>query len=85
LKRQGSKVTVTAILLKAIAVAQTKHPGTRTELIPFGRTVTYENIVAGFTVERTVRDEETVFFGEIEAPHQKSISRIAVSFRRSIQ
>ncbi len=85
LKREGSKVTVTAILLKAIAVAQTNHPGTRTELIPFGRTVTYENIVAGFTVERTVRDEDTVFFGEIEAPHQKSISAIAEELTQYVE
>ncbi len=85
LKQEGSKVTVTAILLKAIAVAQKTHPGTRTELIPFGRTVTYENIVAGFTVERNVRDEDTVFFGEIEAPHLKSVSTIAEELTQYVE
>lgn len=85
LKAEGSKITVTAILLKAIAVAQKNHPASRTELVPFGRTVTYEDIVAGFTVERMMRDEDTVFFGEIESPHEKSISRIAEELTQYVE
>ena len=85
LKRQGSKVTITAIFLKAIAVAQVNHPSTRSELLPFGRTVTYENIVAGFTIERSIRDEDTVFFGEIDAPHEKSVSKIAEELTQYVE
>lgn len=77
LKNQGIKITVTAILLKAIAIAQKKHPSSRSDVLPFGIVVTYEDIVAGFTIERSEESHDTVFFGEIESPHEKSLSEIA--------
>lgn len=70
-------VTVTAFLLKAIALAQLNHPASRTLLLPGLRMVTFEEIVAGFTVEREVNGSPVVFFGEIEGPVQKSISELA--------
>ena len=77
LKKDGIKITVTAILLKAIAIAQKKHPHSRSDVLPFGIVVTYEDIVAGFTIERSEDTQDTVFFGEIESPHEKSLSAIA--------
>lgn len=74
---RGNKITITAILLKAIALAQRHHPASRTELLPFGDSVTYDDIVAGFTVEREVGGKLTVFFGEITSPETKSIEEIA--------
>ncbi len=76
-----NKITITAILLKAIALAQRHHPATRTEVLPLGDTVTYDDIVAGFTVEREVDGEPTVFFGEIVSPETKSIEEIAHELR----
>lgn len=77
LEELGHRVTVTAILLKAIAIAQLHHPASRTFCLPGSRTVTYNDIVAGFTVERLIENEPIVFFGEIEKPHQKSIIEIS--------
>ncbi len=77
LAEKGSKITVTAILMKAIALAQKAHPASRSEILPFGRVVTYEDIVAGFTVERNEDGQDTVFFGEIERPDVKSLADIA--------
>ncbi|MBX9572766.1 MAG: 2-oxo acid dehydrogenase subunit E2 [Candidatus Obscuribacterales bacterium] len=77
LQNDGSKITVTAILMKAIAEAQKLHPTSRSEILPFGRIVTYENIVGGFTIERREDGGDTVFFGEIERPDTKSLTRIA--------
>lgn len=76
LKRAGQSVTITAILLKAIAVAQKMHPESRTEWLPFGRRVTYNTIVAGFTVERMIDGQATVLLGEIESPLEKSLADI---------
>lgn len=76
-KAVGSKVTVTAILLKAIAIAQRSHPQTRTAALPWGRTVTFNDIVAGFTVERFVGNQPAVFFGAINNPDTKSVEEIA--------
>ena len=73
---QGEKITPTAFLLKAISLAQKNHPVARTFSLPFGRTVTYNDIVAGFTVEREVKGKPVVFFGEIEDPVQKSLLQI---------
>lgn len=81
LKARGHKTTVTAIFLKAIGVAQQWHPDSRTEILPFGRQVTYENIVAGFTVERMINGQPTVLLGEIADPHSKSIVEIAEELR----
>lgn len=77
LESQGHRITITAILLKAISTAQVDYPGSRTELLLWGKSVTYESIVGGFTVERELEEEKTVFFGEIEAPHNKSLPEIA--------
>jgi len=81
LKAQGQNATVTAILLKAIAVAQTLHPESRTEMLPFGRQVTYNEIVAGFTLERVIDGQPTVFLGEIEKPLEKSLEEIGAHLK----
>ncbi|MBZ0189532.1 MAG: 2-oxo acid dehydrogenase subunit E2 [Candidatus Obscuribacterales bacterium] len=77
LRERGEKITVTSIFLKAIGIAQQSHPMSRTEVLPFGRLVTYEDIVAGFTVERMINGQPTVFLGEVSDPHTKSIVEIA--------
>lgn len=77
LKAHGVKATVTSVLIKAIAIAQQYHSKSRTESIPFGSLVTYSTIVAGFTVERLVDGQPTVFLGEIIEPNKKSISQIS--------
>ncbi len=77
LQKCGTKITVTAILLKAIAIAQKNHPSSRSDVLPFGIVVTYENIVAGFTIERNEDKHDTVFFGEIESPDEKTLTQIA--------
>lgn len=81
LKKAGQNVTVTAILLKAIAVAQKIHPESRTEWLPFGQRVTYQTIVAGFTVERNIDGQQTVLLGEIEHPIEKSFDEIAAELK----
>ncbi|MGD9683715.1 MAG: 2-oxo acid dehydrogenase subunit E2 [Candidatus Obscuribacterales bacterium] len=82
LRERGIRATITSVLIKAIAIAQRTHAMSRTESIPFGSLVTYGNIVAGFTVERTVDGQPTVFLGEIEHPDQKSIEQIASELKR---
>lgn len=77
MESSGHKVTATAIILKAIAIAQTNCSASRTQRIPVFQTVTYEDVVAGFTVEREVDGKPVVFFGEIEAPDKKSVFEIA--------
>ena len=81
LVQQGRKITVTAILLKAIGIAQRSHPASRTARLPWGRTVVFHNIVAGFTVERFVGSQQAVFFGAIEAPDTKPLVEIAGELR----
>jgi len=73
----GQRVTITAILLKAIAIAQRHHPASRTALLPWGRVVTFNEIVAGFTVERNVDCGPAVFLGTIHQADSKSIEEIA--------
>jgi len=82
LMASGKRVTVTAILLKAIAIAQRTHPASRSALLPWGRTVTFHDIVAGFTVERFVGTQPTVFFGAIDGPDRKPIDQIADELRQ---
>ncbi len=77
LKAAGVKTTVTAILLKAIGIAQRTHPDSRTAIYPWGKMVTLNEIVAGFTVERNVGTQPAVFFGAIDAPDTKSVEEIA--------
>ncbi|MBK9145120.1 MAG: 2-oxo acid dehydrogenase subunit E2 [Candidatus Melainabacteria bacterium] len=81
LASRGSRVTVTAILLKAVAIAQQEHPRSRTEVLPFGREVTYHDIVAGFTAERVINGQPTVFLGEIDAPITKPLREIALELK----
>lgn len=81
LANKGIRVTVTAILLKAIAIAQMTHPRSRTEALPFRGEVTYHEIVAGFTAERVVNGQPTVFLGEIDAPITKSLHQIALELK----
>lgn len=76
-EKDGVKITFTAILLKAIAIAQKAHPMSRSELLPFGRLVTYESIVGGVTVEREKEGSNTVFFAEVEDLHNKTLATIA--------
>lgn len=81
LSRLGHKTTVTAILLKAIAIAQRNHPDTRTAVLPWGKTVTFNEIVAGFTVERFVGTQPALFFGAIQQADTKSVEEIALELR----
>lgn len=76
-RKRGEKITVTAIILKAIAIAQVKHPSTRTAILPWNRVVTLNDIVGSFTVERFVDGQPAVYFGTIKAPHTKSLPEIA--------
>ena len=70
-------MTVTAFILKAVAIAQKSHPLSRTFYLPGRRIVTYEDVVAGFTVERLVDNEPIVFFGEIEHADDKPLLELA--------
>lgn len=81
LKEKGVKMTVTAILLKSIGIAQRLHPASRTAILPWGRTVTFNDIVAGFTVERYVESQPSVFFGSITSPDSKPLAAIAEELR----
>ncbi len=73
---KGRHLTVTAVLLKAIAIAQRSHPDSRAFQFPWGRVATFDEIVAGFTVEREVGDQPAVFFGTIDSPDEKSLDKI---------
>ena len=77
----GHKVTITAIVLKAISVAQRNHPASRSLLLPWGPVVTLNEIVAGFTVEREVADGPAVFLGAIRNADTKSVEDIASELR----
>lgn len=77
LAERGVRVTVTAILIKAIAMAQRKHPLSRSIMLPFGKKLALESIMAGFTVERFITGQPAVFFGVIENPVEKSVEEIA--------
>jgi pyruvate/2-oxoglutarate dehydrogenase complex dihydrolipoamide acyltransferase (E2) component len=81
MKDNGERVTVTAFLLKAIGIAQRSHPHSRTAVLPWGRIVTFNEIVAGFTVERFVGCQPAVFFGAITSPDTKSVQDIADELR----
>lgn len=81
MSRLGKRVTPTAFLLKCIGIAQKAHPDTRTTVLPFGRSVTFENIVAGFTVERFINSQPALFFGAIDSPDQKSLEEITAELQ----
>lgn len=85
LASRGPKITVTAILLKAVALAQQAHPMSRSIRLPWGNRVTLERPVAGFTVERMVGDQPAVFFGVIDDPVNSSLANIAENLREHSQ
>lgn len=85
LAARGSKITVTAILLKAVALAQQAHPMSRTIKLPWGNRVTLECPVAGFTVERLVGEQPAVFFGVIDDPLNSTLVSIAEELREHSQ
>src|SRR5262249_34329160 len=77
LKENGYKTTATAIFLKAIAIAQRSPPESRSAVLPWGKLVTFRDIVAGFTVERMIGSQPAVFFGAIEHADTKPLAEIA--------
>jgi hypothetical protein len=76
LAAHGVKITITAILLKAISIAQLAHPASRSFQLASGIRVTEKEPIAGFTVERTVEGQPVVFFAVIRAAHEKSLEAI---------
>jgi pyruvate dehydrogenase E2 component (dihydrolipoamide acetyltransferase) len=81
LKNMGRKITITAIILKAIAIAQRSHPASRTAALPFGKRAILKKIVAGFTVERFIGSQPAVYFGEITEPDTKPLEQISKELR----
>jgi hypothetical protein len=77
LAERGVRVTVTALLLKAIGIAQRNHPESRSALLPWGQIMVINRIVAGFTVEKIVDDEPAVYLGIIEEPDIKPLVEIS--------
>lgn len=77
LSRRGVKLTVTALLLKAIGIAQRDYPETRSVLLPWRQILVLERIVAGFTVEKILDGEPAVYLGVIEDPDTKPLETIA--------
>ena len=77
LSQDGEKITITALLLKAISIAQLEHPESRSYKVPWGYKVVRKEPVAGFTVERIVDGRPAVFFGSINNAHTKSLKEIA--------
>lgn len=77
LAEQGIRVTITAVLIKAIALAQKSHPLSRSIILPWGSLVNISQITAGFTVERIIDGEPVVYFGTIYDPVDKSLEQIA--------
>lgn len=75
-EQRGCKITMTAIVLKAIGIAQMDHPYSRTVMLPWGSTMQLNEIVAGFTVERVVDGVPGVFLGTVRDPHTKSLEQI---------
>ena len=71
------RVTPTALLIKAIALAQKEHPISRSVLLPGERLLTFENITGGFTVEKFVDQDPIVLFGKIASPHERSVVEIS--------
>jgi pyruvate/2-oxoglutarate dehydrogenase complex dihydrolipoamide acyltransferase (E2) component len=72
----GRKVTVTAILVKAIAIAQRNHPATRTVWLPNSKLLQINRLEAQFTVERFIDEQPALFFGTVKMPDLKPIVAI---------
>jgi 2-oxoacid dehydrogenases acyltransferase (catalytic domain) len=85
MSERGHKTTITALLLKAVGIAQRRHPDSRTMFLPFGKRAIFNKIVAGFTVEKLVDDQPVVFFGTIDAPDTKSLETITEELSRYAQ
>ena len=81
LSAQGIKTTVTALILKAIGIAQRSHPESRSALLPWGQTMIFNRIIAGFTVEKMVDGQPAVYLGIIEDPDTKSLEEIAAELQ----
>lgn len=81
-REKGIHLTVTAILLKAIGLAQKHYPVSRAYQFPWGRMATFEQIVAGFTVEKSVNGQQSVYFGAIDSPETKSYEEIMSEIRQ---
>ncbi len=77
LSTSGKRITITALLLKAIAVVQDRCPDSRSYRLPLGKKITAPEPIAGFTVEREVESGPAVFFGVIRGAHKKSLADIA--------
>jgi pyruvate/2-oxoglutarate dehydrogenase complex dihydrolipoamide acyltransferase (E2) component len=77
LNESGRKVTITAFLIKAISIAQAKHPMSRTQMLPNGRLVQFNEIRAQFTVERFVDGTPALYFGDIREPATKRLAVIS--------
>jgi len=77
LSENGEKITITALLLKAISIAQLDCPESRSYRLPWGLKVVRSQPVAGFTVERLVDGRPAVFFASIANAHTKSLEEIA--------
>jgi pyruvate/2-oxoglutarate dehydrogenase complex dihydrolipoamide acyltransferase (E2) component len=73
----GHHITLTAVLLKAIAIAQVAHPNTRTVMLPSGRLIQLNKMEGQFTVERFIDGQPAVFFGTIKQPNKKAITEIS--------
>jgi pyruvate/2-oxoglutarate dehydrogenase complex dihydrolipoamide acyltransferase (E2) component len=72
----GHKVSITAILVKAIAIAQRKHPATRTVWLPNSKLLQLNQIEAQFTVERFIDEQPALFFGSVKKPELKPVIEI---------
>lgn len=77
----GLKLTVTALLIKAIAIAQEKHPYSRTIMLPNGRLVQLNAIEAQFTVERFIDGQPALFFANVKRPDIKAMADITEELR----
>ena len=75
-ERAGTKISITAILVKAIAIAQKKHPATRTVWLPNSKLIQINKVEAQFTVERFIDDQPALFFGVVKSPDVKPIAVI---------
>lgn len=81
LASKGIRITPTALLLKAIAIAQRNHPATRSVLLPWGQTMIMNRIVAGFTVEKIADGDPAVYLGVIHNPDSKHLTEISRELR----
>jgi hypothetical protein len=78
---QGNDLTVKAMLIKAIAIAQQNYAESRSVLLPCGRVAVVNVIKAGFSVERSINERPSLFFGEIAEPEKKSLKQIMTELK----